>query len=85
MPALLLRLLSVVKLDEGHPQSWLMIADICEVLMVRGLRIPDVDIRAKRREAILRATALDPLDGRILIERGDLYFAAGETEAADAC
>jgi TolB-like protein len=78
-----LQLRGVLEHDQGHAPSWLLLAYLCEGLEVRGIKPPGTDPTVDRRRAIKHAFALDPYDGRIRIEVGDMLFAEGKTDKAD--
>ena len=74
-----------LNLDPTHAPSWLLLAWVAEGLDLRRIAVDAIDLAIVRRDAVLRAHALDPFDGRALVERGDLYFVEGEVEAAHRC
>lgn len=71
--------------DPSLGQAWLLRAYLAEGLLLRGCAVDREDLAAARRDAIARAHALDPWDGRTLIELGDLHLDAGDAAAARRC
>jgi len=71
--------------DPSLSQAWLLRAYLAEGLLLRGCEVEGEDLAAARRDAIARAHALDPWDGRTLIELGDLHVDAGDAAAARRC
>lgn len=71
--------------DASLAQAWLLKAHLAEGLLLRGCDVDGVDLALARREAVVRAHALDPWDGRTLIELGDLHTETGDRAAALRC
>jgi TolB-like protein len=71
-----------LKMDPRHSQSWLLMTYILEFLRDAAPQAEVQPFIEQRNEAIAKAAALDPLDGRVLIEHADLLYDTGETEAS---
>lgn len=78
-----LDLRSALARETGHASAWLLLAYYCECLEVVGQAPSGTDPSKDRADAIRRAHDLDPFDGRIAIEMGDLNFQHGRLDHAD--
>ena len=73
---------TALKMDPRHSQSWLLMTYILEFLRDAAPQDEVQPFIDQRNEAIAKAAALDPLDGRVLIEHADLLYDTGDAEAS---